>query len=222
MSKPPKTLSPKLEVQRIGVNRKGYDRSGAYWGAGPDVFILTSDDGQETITVRARSVAGARKKAQTERERAPGAARVREPIGGASPRTTRYEIDWRDPASDATVKLRISHARDYLSQGSDHVEIESIAPKRAPLPITETGYRSHFMPALELINAGGPVTFVKAWLAREALGKDWRQRSITRQQSDLFQWADAQSEIARIGARPKAPRKAPVKGARTKPEQKPG
>ena len=65
------------------------------------------------------------------------------------------------------------------------------------MPITETGYRSHFLPALELINAGGPVTFVTAWLDREAKSKDWQKRQTVRQQGDLFQWADANAEVGK-------------------------
>ena len=41
-SKPTNDTTPaKFDVQRVRVNRDGYDASGAYWGAGPDVFIAT-------------------------------------------------------------------------------------------------------------------------------------------------------------------------------------
>ena len=43
----------------------------------------------------------------------------REPIGGASPRKSRYEIGWKNPVTSETVRIRITHARDYLSQGTD-------------------------------------------------------------------------------------------------------
>ena len=36
------TTARRLDVQRIRVNAQGYDSSGAYWGAGPDVFITTT------------------------------------------------------------------------------------------------------------------------------------------------------------------------------------
>ena len=81
-----------------------------------------------------------------------------------------------------------------------------MAPKKAPLPITETGYRSQFVSPLELANDGGPVVFVTAWLDREAKGKDWQQRQAARQQGDLFQWAEAQTEVgARRKAKPTKP-----------------
>ena len=193
----PNASASKLDIQRVCVNAQGYDASGAYWGAGPDVFIATLNDGAQEITVRAKSVAKAREKVAAELARAPGSPKAgpREPIGGASPSKTRYEIDWRDPAAGTTVRIRITHSRDYLGQGQDHVEVESITPKKAPLPITETGYRSQFVSPLELVNDGGPVVVVTAWLDREAKGKDWQRRQAVRQQGDLFQWAEAQTEV---------------------------
>ena len=56
------------------------------------------------------------------------------------------------------------------------------------------------MSPLELVNDGGPVTFVTGWLDREAKGRDWQKRQAIRQQGDLFQWAEAKAEV---GARRK-------------------
>ena len=198
----PAAAVPKINIQRVRVNRDGYDASGAYWGAGPDVFIATTVDGAREITVRAKSVTEAREKVAVELERPLGQPKTgaRELNGGASPSKARFEIDWLDPVTGQTVRVRVIHSRDYLGQGQDHIEVESIVPKKAPLPITETGYRSHFLPPLELLNNGGPVTFVTALMDREAEGKDWQKRQVIRQQGDLFQWADTQAEV---GARRK-------------------
>ena len=207
----------KLDIQRVRVNAQGYDASGAYWGAGPDVFIATTPDGTDEITVRAPTFAVARDKVAGELARQPGAARSSdEPIGGAAPRKTRYEIDWTNPVSAETVRIRITHARDYLVQGTDHIEVESIKPKKAPLPITATGYLSHFIPALQLINAGGPVTFVTGWIDNKARGKAWQKRAATRAQGDLFQWAETRIEVgARKKPKPQLSKPAPT------PRQKP-
>ena len=114
------------------------------------------------------------------------------------------------------MRIRITHARDYLVQGTDHVEVESIKPRKAPLPITSTGYLSHFIPALQLINAGGPVVFVTAWIEREAAGKTWQKQVATRSQGDLFQWAEANTEVGvRKSSKPKPSKPVP------KPRQKP-
>ncbi len=205
----------KHDIQRIRVDAQGYDSDGAYWGAGPDVFIAISEDGHDQITVRARNLTEAKRRITDEIARKPGeASSERHPLGGNAPRKTRYEIQWRDPASGATIAVRITHARDYLSSGNDHLEIESMKPKKAPLPITETGYRSHFMAPLELMNAGGPVTFVTAWLDTEAKGKGWSKAVTTKAQGDLFSWAETQGEVAKRQSRSKSrsPKpKAPVR-----------
>lgn len=53
----------------------------------------------------------------------------------------------------------------------DHIEIMSEG--RAPLPVTETGYRSHFIPAGTVAIHGGAVAFVTAWLEHEAARTGW-------------------------------------------------
>ena len=193
----PPATAPKLDIQRVRVNRGGYDASGAYWGAGLDVFIASTADGAREITVRAKSVTEAREKVAVELARPLGQPKTgaSERIGGASPNKARFEIDWLDPLTGKSVRVRVIHSRDYLGQSQDHIEVESIVPKKAPLPITETGYRSHFLPPLELLNNGGPVTFVTAWLDREANRKEWQKRQVIRQQGDLFQWAEAQADV---------------------------
>ena len=213
---------PKHDIQRIRVDAQGYDSDGAYWGAGPDVFIATSEDGSDQITVRARTLTEARKRIADEIARKPGEAAVeRQPLGGNAPRKTRYDIQWRDPAGGTTITVRITHARDYLSSGNDHLEIESLRPKKAPLPITETGYRSHFLAPLELMNAGGPVTFVTAWLDIEAKGKAWSKAVNTKSQGDLFAWAEAHTEVGnrKRAAKPRSPKPKAPAGARNR---KPG
>lgn len=199
---------PAMELRRVRVRRDGYDASGTYWGAGPDAFIATLQDGAQDITVRATTITEARTKVAAELARAPGAppASLREPLGGASPNKTRSEIVWRDPVSTLVVRLRITHSRDYLGMGQDHIEVETLAPKKAALPISDTGYRSHFMSPLELADASGPVTFVTAWLDREAHSKDWQKRQTVRAQGDLFQWADANTEVGKRNPITKAKR----------------
>lgn len=194
------TVKPerRFELQRIRVNAQGYDTSGAYWGAGPDVFIAASPEGNDEIMVRASTVKEAREKIAAELARAPGEARrATDKLGGNAPRKTRYEVEWLNALTQESVKIRITHARDYLASGTDHIEIESIKPTRAPLPVTETGYRSHFISALELINAGGPVAFVRAWLDQMAMSKEWRAKATVRAQGDLFQWAASKGEVVK-------------------------
>ena len=68
-----------------------------------------------------------------------------------------------------------------------HLEIESIRPERAPLPITETGYRSHFHPPGTIEARGGDVVAqVIAWLDDEAMSPVWRERAEASRQGELF------------------------------------
>lgn len=68
-----------------------------------------------------------------------------------------------------------------------HLEIESVAPERAPLPITETGYRSHFhQPGTVEANGGDVVAQVIAWLDEEAASPEWEAYEESRRQLTLF------------------------------------
>jgi len=68
-----------------------------------------------------------------------------------------------------------------------HLQVKSIDPPRAPLPITETGYRSHFIPCGMVEELGGDVVAqVKAWLDDEARSPKWKAYLATSRQGDLF------------------------------------
>jgi hypothetical protein len=67
-----------------------------------------------------------------------------------------------------------------------HLEVSAIAPDRAPLPFTETGYRSHFLPAEQIDSAGGPVAYVLAWLEEAAKSPAWQGHVNIAQQLTLF------------------------------------
>ncbi len=68
-----------------------------------------------------------------------------------------------------------------------HLEIRSIAPERARLPITETGYRSHFhQPGIVEAHGGDVVAQVTAWLNEEAAKPDWLAYVEATRQGELF------------------------------------
>lgn len=69
---------------------------------------------------------------------------------------------------------------------SAHLDIRSINPERAPLPITETGYRSHFLHPVEIDELGGPVAYVQAWLDEMARSSEWRDHEARSRQLSLF------------------------------------
>lgn len=67
-----------------------------------------------------------------------------------------------------------------------HLEVESISPKRAPLPITETGYRSHFTPASAVEIYATPEAFVDAWLDDASRSREWQTLEHSTKQLSLF------------------------------------
>lgn len=68
-----------------------------------------------------------------------------------------------------------------------HLEIESISPARAPLPITETGYKSHYHPCGTVeANGGDVVAQIVAWLDEEATKPEWRAHVAKSRQGELF------------------------------------
>lgn len=75
-----------------------------------------------------------------------------------------HNITWRG------VKLEITFTPEKFGL-VDHIEI--MAEGRAPLPVTETGYRSHFIQAGTVAHHGGAVAFVTAWLDHEAARTGW-------------------------------------------------
>lgn len=67
-----------------------------------------------------------------------------------------------------------------------HLEVRSTTPKKAPLPITETGYRSHFCNPDDVEELGGVVAYVMAWLLAEADTPEWKAANAAGRQLSLF------------------------------------
>lgn len=209
----------KIDIQRIRLDAQGYDNNGAYYGAGDPVFLVTLPDG-ESQAIRAKTRAAARVQVDAllaKRTAAAGAPR-RELEAKAKPhaaklkeRATSYTTTWTHPLTHTVHKLTIRYTRDYLGQGQDHIEIDS-GKSRTPHPLSETGYRSEFVSATDLINAGGPVTFVDGLIAKALRDKTWLAAETRRAQGDLFQWAEAQGEVAARRKKPARPANSPRPG----------
>lgn len=80
-------------------------------------------------------------------------------------------------------RLTIEHHEAWIA-GADHLAIRSM--DREPLPITETGYRSHFLSGEELAARGGPVAYVIAWLDDAARTAEWKAYVAASRQLSLF------------------------------------
>lgn len=93
-----------------------------------------------------------------------------------------YKLTWNEIGIEATCT-----PKEFDGHFS-HLEIRSIKPKNAPLPVTNTGYRSHYHPAgiIENEYEGDVVAAVMDWLDKEAKSKAWRDYEIKSRQYELF------------------------------------
>lgn len=89
------------------------------------------------------------------------------------------------------VELEIRHCPCWFSMSEDcfdtqHIEVRS-RDKRL-LPITETGYRSHFMNGAEALVEfeNDPVAFVLWWLDEAAKDPNWKRKEVDDRQGSLF------------------------------------
>jgi len=77
-------------------------------------------------------------------------------------------MDWQG------ITLSVSYEANWLNMERSskhavaHLQVEAISPMRARLPITETGYRSHFQHPGAIAMVGGALAYVRIWLDEEA------------------------------------------------------
>ena len=90
-----------------------------------------------------------------------------------------YEIEVRYDPDPFNVA---SHNGEAMS----HIEIRTLKPDKAALPITETGYKSHFTPKGNIDEYETPAAFVKEWLDYEAQSEDWKVARENDRQMSLF------------------------------------
>ena len=81
-----------------------------------------------------------------------------------------HTIVWRG------VQIEITFTPEAFGM-VDHIELRT--ESRAPLPVTETGYRSHFTHKGTVTEYGGAVAFVSAWLDHEAERTGWRGAQLS-------------------------------------------
>jgi len=81
-----------------------------------------------------------------------------------------HAIAWRG------VEIEITFTPDAFGM-VDHIELRTA--NKEPLPVTETGYRSHFMSRGAVAHHGGAVAFVTAWLDHEAERIGWNNDQLS-------------------------------------------
>jgi len=99
--------------------------------------------------------------------------------------TGRYEthrIDWEG------IALSINWCPAWLGKDAYYsiAHLELVADNRTRLPVTETGYRSHFVPREDVEALGGPVSYARAWLDDAAKSPEWQAHKSASRQLSLF------------------------------------
>lgn len=92
----------------------------------------------------------------------------------------RYEMHklvWRGK------KIEVAYDPESFA-GTAHLQIR--VKHGQPLPITETGYRSHFAHPQDVAHLGGPAAYVEAWLNSMAETKAWKHTAREGVQLTLF------------------------------------
>ncbi|WP_074787927.1 hypothetical protein [Roseovarius tolerans] len=80
------------------------------------------------------------------------------------------------------VTVNIVYSKEKWHSPFHHLEIKAAAP----LPITETGYRSHFVAPEEIEVFGSPKAFVEEWIAHAAKDPKWVRQAEAARQGELF------------------------------------
>ncbi len=97
-------------------------------------------------------------------------------------------MEWRG------VTILVGYEADWLGLGASsvrepyaHIDLHVLSPEGAPLPVTDTGYRSEFVDHGIVEETGGVVAYVTAWLEEMAQTKSWRIARARWEQQDLFE-----------------------------------
>ncbi len=94
----------------------------------------------------------------------------------------KHELIWT--SGHHCIRIEITFATKYSIV--EHLEVLSVEPERAPLPITPTGYRSNFFPIGLVAEHGGPVAAVRKMLDEAAASPEWQEYLSTSRQGSLF------------------------------------
>lgn len=74
--------------------------------------------------------------------------------------------------------------KELTGETLSHIEVRSANQQK--LPITETGYRSHFTSKKEIEMYGDAESYVLKWLNQESQSKEWQDYFLSSQQLTLF------------------------------------
>ena len=98
-----------------------------------------------------------------------------------------FTLHWQD--YDIQISYSASKYRAFeknYGYGMSHIELQTLKPEGAALPITATGYRSIFIPAPQLEEEGGVRALVLGMLDEAAKKREWKDFELQRRQLTLF------------------------------------
>ncbi|MEM7243626.1 MAG: hypothetical protein AAF429_15725 [Pseudomonadota bacterium] len=85
-------------------------------------------------------------------------------------------LEWRG------IPIKVTLVKEHFNSGFHHIELRA----DRPLPMTETGYRSHFMQAERFDEYDGLKDFVTRWLNMASNSRDWARIQENYAQPSLF------------------------------------
>lgn len=104
-----------------------------------------------------------------------------------SPEAKRHHERFTVTVDGVAVAVRHQPAR---SAGHDHFEFSDPSGEGKPIPISRTGYRSHFVHGSFVEQAGGPEAFARAYCLAVLSGGDTKtdddEEPATGRQASLF------------------------------------
>jgi len=99
--------------------------------------------------------------------------------------TIRETFVWQGLTIEALYTPNCSESyRATYGYALSHLQV--IAAGRAPLPISDTGYRSYFERDDNIAAEGGAVAYVRAWLECAAQSPAWLDAQVQARQLSLF------------------------------------
>lgn len=95
-------------------------------------------------------------------------------------------IKWQGYKIELTCKLNAFNLQQAVGINMVHIELRTVKPAKAPLPVTESGYRSHFEHAEAVAEYESVTAYVLAWLDHEAQKSSWQVTENEARRYSLF------------------------------------
>ena len=92
------------------------------------------------------------------------------------------EFNWKNMTIELLYRPHWSKAVPDMA----HLSIQVVEPERNPLPITETGYLSHFFHAQQTFTEEQLINNIHSWLDEEAQAPRWKKKQQEQIQLTLF------------------------------------